>query len=63
VHTNGRRERFARVIVVDERGRPTIAPTRPTGALGAFVADALREQVGLRRVPIDERAPSRPRRR
>lgn len=60
VHADGRRERFARVYVLDESGRREPGPRRPEGALARFVADAIAEASELRpsnrrRVAIDAR--------
>lgn len=52
VHTDGREERFARVISLDAEGRPVLGPRRPTGALREFVLEAVRRHTALRRVAI-----------
>ena len=61
IHTDGRHERFARLIVTDTDGQQRSGPSRPTGELGRFTERALAEALGLprpdrgRRVAIDAR--------
>lgn len=61
VHIDGRRERFARLIIADADGQLRMGPSRPVGELGRFTERALAEALGLprrdrgRRVAIDAR--------
>jgi hypothetical protein len=56
VYEDGRRERRATVLVPTAQGDLRPGPSRPTGALGEFVAAAVRE---WRRVGIDPRHQTR----
>jgi hypothetical protein len=65
VHADGRRERFARILVVDPKRRLVTRVNHPTGTLAQFVLDAVREaerEFGFRqqrRVVVDARAGAR----
>lgn len=55
VHADGKRERFAATYVTDPNGAVRRASDRPEGALARFVAEAVAEATGARRVSVDDR--------